>query len=93
LTFRKAQIAMTGFQDFIAWAGSQRQAAEALGLSDSTVSLIASGKRALLPQHVVRAEQVSGGLFRAEDLLPNTEFTRNEKGEVIGWQVKANKSE
>lgn len=84
---------MNRFQDFVTWAGSQRQAAESLSLSDSTVSLILSGKRSLLPQHVVRAEQVSGGLFRAEDLLPDTEFTRNEKGEVIGWQVKANKSD
>jgi DNA-binding transcriptional regulator YdaS (Cro superfamily) len=80
---------MTTFRDFVAWAGSQRQAAELLGLSDSMVSLILNGKRPLKPQHAIRAEQVSGGFFRADDLLPDTVFTRNEAGEAIGWHVQA----
>lgn len=77
----------------MAWAGSQRQAAEYLGLHESTVSLLLRGNRKFLPRHAVRAEQVSGGLFRADDLLPDTEFARNEKGEVVGWHVKASSND
>lgn len=53
------------------------------------VSLILNGKRPLKPWHAIRAEQVSGGFFRADDLLPDTVFTRNEAGEAIGWHVQA----
>jgi DNA-binding transcriptional regulator YdaS (Cro superfamily) len=80
---------MSNFLDFVSWATTQRRAAELLGLSESMLSLIATGKRSLQPDHAIRAEQVSGGFFRADDLLPDTEFARNEKGEVIGWHVKA----
>lgn len=80
---------MTAFRDFVAWIGSQRQAAELLGLSESMVSLIVSGKRPLRPRHAIRAEQASGGFFRADDLLPGVTFVRNEAGEAIGWHVQA----
>lgn len=80
---------MVGFLDFVTWAETQRKAAALIGLSESMVSLILSGKRSLLPEHAIAAERASGGLYRADDLLPDTDFTRNDKGEVIGWHVKA----
>ena len=89
LDFLQSSGAMTSFADFVTWAETQQRAADLLGISGSMVSLILSGKRPLQPKHAVRAERVSGGFFRADDLLPNTEFTRNESGEVIGWHVKA----
>lgn len=86
----QSRASMTTFRDFVTWAETQRRAAELLGLSESMVSLIVSGKRPLQPQHAIRAEQVSGGFFLADALLPETEFNRSESGEVIGWHVKAN---
>jgi DNA-binding transcriptional regulator YdaS (Cro superfamily) len=79
---------MTEFQNFVAWAETQRRAAEMIGLSESMVSLILSGKRNLLPEHAMRAERASGGLYRADRLLPDTDFIRNEADEVIAWQVR-----
>jgi len=80
---------MASFLDFVTWAETQRRAAELLGLSESMVSLIVSGKRPLLPDHAIRAERASGGLFRADDLLPEVIFTRNERGEVIGYEIRS----
>lgn len=80
---------MTSFQDFVAWVGTQRQAAEMIGLSESMVSLILNGKRPLLPEHAIRAERASEGLFRADDLLPEAQFTRDEQGEVTGYQIRS----
>lgn len=80
---------MAGFLDFVTWAETQRRAAELLGLSESMVSLILSGKRNLLPEHAIRAERASGGLYRADDLLPDVQFTRDESGEVTGYQIRS----
>lgn len=80
---------MATFIDFVTWADTQRRAAEMIGLSESMVSLILSGKRALLPEHAIRAERASEGLYRADDLLPNTEFVRDARGDVTGWHVRA----
>jgi DNA-binding transcriptional regulator YdaS (Cro superfamily) len=80
---------MATFIDFVAWAETQRRAAEMIGLSESMVSLILSGKRSLLPEHAIRAERASKGLYRADDLLPDAEFVRDARGEVTGWHVRA----
>lgn len=80
---------MTSFLDFVTWAETQRRAAELIGLSESMVSLILNGKRPLLPEHAIRAERASGGLFRADDLLPEAQFTRDDNGEVIGYEVRS----
>jgi DNA-binding transcriptional regulator YdaS (Cro superfamily) len=77
---------MAGFPDFVAWAGSQRAAAEILGLHESTVSLIVNGKRELQPEHARMAEAKSGGVFRCEMLLPSVDFIR-EGGEVVAYRV------
>lgn len=77
------------FTDFVTWAETQRHAADMLELSESMVSLIVNGKRPLLPDHAIRAERASKGLYRADELLPETDFIRNEAGDVVGWQVKA----
>jgi DNA-binding transcriptional regulator YdaS (Cro superfamily) len=77
------------FVDFVTWAETQRHAADLLDLSESMVSLIVNGKRPLLPDHAIRAERASGGLYRADELLPDTDFIRTESGDVIGWQVRA----
>jgi DNA-binding transcriptional regulator YdaS (Cro superfamily) len=77
------------FSDFVAWATSQRLAGERIGLSDSMVSLILAGKRPLLPEYAIRAEQVSEGLFRADDLRSDIEFHRDDSGRVVGHIVRA----
>jgi len=79
---------MTHIHSFVTWAETQRRAAEMLGLSESMVSLIVNGKRNLLPEHAISAERASGGLFRADDFLPDTDFVRDEQGVVVGWQVR-----
>ena len=84
---------MASFIDFVTWAETQRRAAEMIGLSESMVSLILSGKRALLPEHAIRAERASGGIYRADDLLPDAEFLRDERGDVTGWHVRVLRSE
>lgn len=80
---------MASFADFVGWAETQRRAAEMLGLSESMVSLILSGRRPLQPQHAIRAERASEGLYRADDLLQSVEFTRDSAGEVVGWHVRS----
>lgn len=80
---------MSAFSDFVTWAESQRRAADLIGMSESMVSLILSGKRPLRPEHVIRVERVSNGLFRADDLLPDVAFTRDDDGGVQGYEVRA----
>lgn len=77
---------MKTFPDFVAWAGTQKRAAELLDVSESLVSRILSGERPLLPEHAVAAERASDGLYRADELLPTVTFTRSG-GAVIGYQV------
>lgn len=55
MTFCKATAQMASFLDFVTWAETQRRAAEMIGLSESMVSLILSGKRPLQPEHAIRA--------------------------------------
>lgn len=80
---------MTTFPDFIAFIGTQKAAGEAIGLSESMVSLIVNGKRPLLPEHAIRVERASDGLFKADNLLPEVEFTRGESGDVTGYQIRS----
>ena len=80
---------MPSFLDFVTWAGTQRNAASLIGLSESMVSLILNGKRSLLPEHAVRIERATEGLYRADDLCKGVTFTRNAAGQVTGWQVMA----
>lgn len=60
---------MESFSDFCKWAGSQRKAAELLGVSESTVSRMASGDVSVSKETAERIEAVSGGLFRKERVL------------------------
>jgi DNA-binding transcriptional regulator YdaS (Cro superfamily) len=60
---------MTNFIDFCKWMKSQRRAADALGVSESTVSRMASGKVGISPAIAERCEQISHGLFRKEAML------------------------
>lgn len=60
---------MQTFSDFCTWIGSQRRAADALGISESNVSRLVSGKLNVSPEIAERVEQVSHGLFRKERVL------------------------
>lgn len=80
---------MTTFPDFVAWVGTQKAAGELIGLSESMVSLIVNGKRPLLAAHAIAAERASNGLFKADDLMPEVQFTRDESGEVTGYEVRS----
>ena len=60
---------MQTFNDFCEWMESQRRAADALGISESTVSRLASGKMRITPEIAERIETVSHGLFRKERVL------------------------
>lgn len=84
MTFRKVND-MDALADFIAHAGTQRAAAELVGIDESTISLILAGKRALLPRHAIAIDKATGGLFRAEALKPDTTFIRDADGRVTGW--------
>lgn len=79
---------MNSFSDFVSWAGTQRAAGEMLGLSDSMVSLILKGDRALLPDHAIAAERASGGLYRADDMLPGIEFIRDPSGAIASYCIR-----
>jgi DNA-binding transcriptional regulator YdaS (Cro superfamily) len=79
---------MDTFEDFVAWAGTQKQAGDLIGVNASMVSLILSGKRTLQPEHAIKAERASGGLYRADDMLPTIEFVRNARGEVDSYCVR-----
>lgn len=79
---------MNRFPDFVSWAGTQKHAAALIGLSDSMVSLILKGDRALLPEHAIAAERASGQLFRADDMLPAIEFQRDASGEITSYCIR-----
>lgn len=63
------QTAHDVFRNFVAWAGSQKRAAEFLGCNESTVSLIVSEKRGISPDMALRVESASKGLFKREAVL------------------------
>lgn len=58
---------MQTFKDFCVWAGSQRKAAEKLGVNESTVSRACRGRPSILLAQ--RAERVSDGRFLAASML------------------------
>lgn len=79
---------MKGFADFVGWAKSQRAAAEMIGLHESTVSLILKGDRNLLPDHAIAADRASKGLFRADDMIQDIEFIRDEAGVIVSYCIR-----
>lgn len=80
MTFRKET-----FESFIKsnGVGTQRKAAELMGLDESMVSLFLSGARPFLPRHAISVEECSEGLFRADALLPDVTFIRAD-GKIVG---------
>ncbi len=60
---------METFEDFCKWMGSQRRAAEALGISEFKVSRIVNDRADLTPALAEKIEQVSHGLFKKERVL------------------------
>ena len=60
---------MNTIQDFIAFVGSQAEAARRLGISEAQVSRIANGKRGVSPAVALRIEQVSEGRFAKEAFI------------------------
>ena len=60
---------MGSIQDFFKWAGSQRKAAELLGVSEATISRMATGKQPISPSIAERVERITDGLFRRERVL------------------------
>lgn len=65
MTTRKAPP----IDDFLAFAGSQAEAARLLGISESHMSLLANGKRGITPAVALRIEQVSEGRFAKEAFI------------------------
>lgn len=57
------------FLSFVQWAGDQRKAAEHLGVHESTVSLIATGKYKVSKRIAEQAEKASLGKFRKEAMF------------------------
>lgn len=60
---------MQTISDFCTWMQSQRRAAEALGVSEATISRLVKGKQAVTPEIAERVEEVSRGLFKKERVL------------------------
>lgn len=60
---------MESISDFCEWIGSQRRAAAALGVSESTISRVVSGAVRLPPEMAEKVEEVSHGLFRKERVM------------------------
>jgi DNA-binding transcriptional regulator YdaS (Cro superfamily) len=60
---------METINDFCKWIGSQKRAAAALGLTESKVSRLCSGKARLAPEVAEKAEAYSHGLFKKERLI------------------------
>lgn len=67
--FPQSSEPMSTFLDFVSWAGSQRAAADLLGLHESTISLIANGKRGITRELAERIEEVSEGKYRKEAVM------------------------
>ncbi len=78
---------MDTFADFVSWAGTQAQAGKMTGLSASMVSLILSGERTLQPERAIAAERASGGLYRADEMLPEVEFIRDADGQITSYCI------
>lgn len=61
--------AMQTFSDFCEWMKPQRRVAEALGVSEASVSRMRKGTQSITPEVAERCESVSHGLFRKEKIL------------------------
>lgn len=64
---------MAIFEKLVSHFGSQVKAAEALGVKQGTVSGWVSGKHGMSALTAIRAERVTGGVFKAEELCPDLE--------------------
>ena len=61
---------MTIFKDLVAFFGTQEVTAEKLKVDQSTVSGWVRGKHGMSPVIAKRAEDLTGGSFKKEDLCP-----------------------
>lgn len=74
---------MQTFSDFCEWMGAQKRVADALGVSESTVSRMANGKMSVAPDVAKRCEEISHGLFRKEKMLwPDETAGSSSQGEA-----------
>ncbi|CAN7518824.1 Cro/CI family transcriptional regulator [Pseudomonas sp. LjRoot71] len=64
---------MSIFEKLVSRFGSQVKAAEALGVKQGTVSGWVSGKHGMSAVTAIRAERVTKGEFKAEELCPDLE--------------------
>lgn len=60
---------MDNFNDFCKWAGSQRRAAEMLGVSEASVSRWATSGCVPHVKAAARVEEVSHGLFKWPQMM------------------------
>lgn len=60
---------MQTFSDFCEWLKPQRRVAEALGISEASVSRMKAGTQPITPEVAEKCEAVSHGLFRKEKIL------------------------
>jgi DNA-binding transcriptional regulator YdaS (Cro superfamily) len=60
---------MQTFSDFCEWLKPQRRVAEALGVSEATVSRMKSGSQPITPDVAEKCEVISRGVFRKEKIL------------------------
>ncbi|MEN5033832.1 YdaS family helix-turn-helix protein [Pseudomonas sp. TWI929] len=58
------------FKDLVAFFGTQEVTAEKLGVDQSTVSGWVRGKHGMSPVVAKRADRLTGGKFKKEDLCP-----------------------
>jgi DNA-binding transcriptional regulator YdaS (Cro superfamily) len=60
---------MQTFSDFCEWMKPQRRVADALGISEASVSRMRSGAQPITPDVAEKCEAISHGLFRKEKIL------------------------
>lgn len=60
---------MQTFSDFCEWLKPQRRVAEALGLSEASVSRMKAGTQPITREVAEKCELISHGLFRKEKIL------------------------
>lgn len=64
-------IGMNTFQAFIEWMHGPGKAAQALGVSRTTVWRIATGRQDCSKQLALKVESISGGIFKAPEVMFN----------------------
>lgn len=62
---------MNIYEQLVAHFGGQIKTASALGVEQGTVSGWVRGKHGMSPVTAMKAEQATGGLFKASDLCPS----------------------